>query len=107
MISKGSFVQTKHLCVLIHTCTKGEVGALLNRFLCPPVKYFTDRSKVVLLLWIIHVVSVLFCCAVMHVFIFDALQSPAGKGPTSWLSFVLSYCDVATFPLVSCVRCGT
>ena len=27
-ISKGSFMQTKHLCVLIHICTKGEVGAV-------------------------------------------------------------------------------
>ena len=31
----------------------------------------------------------------------DALKSPAGKGPTSWLSFVVSDCDVVTFPLVS------
>ena len=28
----GSFMQTKHLCVLIHIWTKGEVGAPLNRF---------------------------------------------------------------------------
>ena len=37
---------------------------------------------------------------------FDALWSPAGKGLTSWLTFVMSYCDNVTFPLVSCVRCG-
>ena len=36
----------------------------------------------------------------------DAFRSPAGKGPTSWLSFVMSNCDVVTFPLVSWVRCG-
>ena len=36
----------------------------------------------------------------------DALRSPAGKGLTSWLSFVMSDCDVVTFPLVSRVRCG-
>ena len=36
----------------------------------------------------------------------DALSSPAGKGLTSWLSFVMSNCEVVTFPLVSCVRCG-
>ena len=36
----------------------------------------------------------------------DALWSPAGKGLTSWLSFVMSNCEVATFPLVSWVRCG-
>ena len=36
-----------------------------------------------------------------------ALWSPAGKGLTSWLSFVVSNCEVVTFPLVSWVRCGT
>ena len=36
----------------------------------------------------------------------DALWSPAGKGLNSWLSFVMSNCDVVTFPLVSWVRCG-
>ena len=32
LISSGSFMKTKHLCVLIHISTKGEVGAPLNRF---------------------------------------------------------------------------
>ena len=36
----------------------------------------------------------------------DALWSPAEKGLTSWLSFVMSNCDVVTFSLVSWVRCG-
>ena len=36
-----------------------------------------------------------------------ALWSPAGKGLTSWLSFVVSNCEFVTFPLVSWVRCGT
>ena len=36
-----------------------------------------------------------------------ALWSPAGKGLTSWLSFVASNCEFVTFPLVSLVRCGT
>ena len=31
LISQGSFLQTKHLCVLIRIWTKGEVGAPLNR----------------------------------------------------------------------------
>ena len=38
--------------------------------------------------------------------VIDALWSPAGKGLTSCLSFVMSNCEVATFPLVSWVRCG-
>ena len=28
------------------------------------------------------------------------LWSPAGKGLTSWLSFVVSYCEFVTVPLV-------
>ena len=36
-----------------------------------------------------------------------ALWSPAGKGLTSWLSFVVSNCEFVTFPLVSWVGCGT
>ena len=36
-----------------------------------------------------------------------ALWSPAGKGLTSCLSFVVSNCEFVTFPLVSWVRCGT
>ena len=37
---------------------------------------------------------------------FDDLLLPAGKGLTSWLSFVMVYCDVVTCPLVFWVRCG-
>ena len=36
-----------------------------------------------------------------------ALWSPAGKGLTFWLLFVVSNCEFVTFPLVSWVRCGT
>ena len=36
-----------------------------------------------------------------------ALWSPAGKGLTSWLSFVVSNCEFVTFQLLSWVRCGT
>ena len=36
----------------------------------------------------------------------DALCSHAGKVLTSWLSFVMSNCEVVTFPLVVWVRCG-
>ena len=50
-----------------------------------------------------------FCLVVLcfHARLFvDTLWSPAGKGLTSWLSFVMSTCDVVTFALVSWVRCG-
>ena len=50
-------------------------------------------------------VSCLLClCMRLHI---CALWSPAGKGLTSWLSFVVSNCEFVTFPLVSWVRCGT
>ena len=62
--------------------------------------YFTDRSKAVLLLWIIYVTSVLFFVMLSCAFI-DALWSPAGKGLTSWLAFVKSNCEVVIFPLLS------
>ena len=35
------------------------------------------------------------------------LWSPAGKGLTSWLSFVVSNCEFVTFQLVSWVTCCT
>ena len=43
-------------------------------------------------------------CFHAHLFV-DALWSPAGKGLTSWLSFVMASCDV-TFLLVSRIRGG-
>ena len=67
---------------------------------------YTDRSKAVLLLWFIYVISVLFLlCFCVRLFI-NALWSPVGKEQTSWLSFVMSNCEIVTFPLISWVRCG-
>ena len=73
-------MQTKHQCVLIHIWTKGEVGALLNRFKPSSKIFFTDRSKEVLLLWIINVISVLFCYTFMHVCLFMPCGHLLGKG---------------------------
>ena len=73
--------------------------------LSPPVKYFTDRYKVVLLLWIFFSVLCLLCLFA-RLFI-CALWSPAKKGLTSWLPFVVSNCEFVTFILVSLVRRGT
>ena len=50
-----------------------------------------------------------FCPVLLcfHVRMFvDALWSPAVKGLTSWLSFMMFNRDVVTFPLVSYVRFG-
>ena len=73
----------------------------------PTGKYFTDRSKAVLHLWIFYVFSVLcLLCLCARLFI-CALWSPSGKGLTSWVSFLVSIFEFVTFPLVFLVRCGT
>ena len=63
---------------------------MLSLGLSPPVKYFTDRSKAVLLLWIFYVFVLSCVCYVWARLFICALWSPAGKGLTSWLSFVVS-----------------
>ena len=55
--------------------------------------------------WFMLFLSCFLLCFRAPLFI-DAWWSPAGKGLTSWLSFVVSNCDVVTFLLVSWVRCG-
>ena len=49
---------------------------------------------------------VCYICLCVRLFI-CALWSPAGKGLSSWLLFVVSNCEFVTFPLVTWVRCGT
>ena len=39
--------------------------------------------------------------------VYMCFASPAGKGLTSWLLFVVSNYEFVIFPLVSWVRCGT
>ena len=56
------------------------------------------------LLYFCSVLCLLCLCARLFI---CALCSPAGKGLTSWLSFVVSNCEFVTFPLISWVRCGT
>ena len=53
----------------------------------------------------LHRVFVMLSC-VCYAFIV-ALWSPAGKGLTSWLLFVMSYSEFVTFAMVPWVRCGT
>ena len=72
--------------------------------LSPTVKYFTDPSNfqggtsfVDLLCF--SVLYLLCLCARLFIYI-CALWSPAGKGLTYWLSFVVSNCEFVTFPLV-------
>ena len=88
-------MQTKPLYVLIHIWTKDEVGAPLNWF-SPPVKYFNDRSKAVLLLWFIYVISVLFCYAFLHVCLLMPCGHLLGKG---WPLGSRLWCLIVTLSL--------
>ena len=80
-----------------------SADVLCKQFGRPPVKYFTDLPR----LYFFYVFSVFrLLCLCARLFM-CALWSPAVKGLTSWLSFVVSGCEFVTFPLVSWVRCGT
>ena len=109
LISYGSFMQTKLLCVLIHIWTKGEVGSLWNRFKTSCKMSFTDGSKAVLPLWIIYVISVLYLLCFRARLFIDALWSPAGKcwtlGYRSWSCLIVTL-SLSHWYIVSWVRCG-
>ena len=45
------------------------------------------------------------CYAFVRLCFICALWSPAGKGLTSKLLFVVSNCEIVTFPLVFWVKC--
>ena len=67
---------------------------------------FTDRSKAVLLLWIIYVISVLFLLCFRARLLIGALWPPAGKGLTYSISFVMSIVKLSLSPFLSWFRCG-
>ena len=75
--------------------------------LSPPVKYSTDRSEEVLFCGSFMFFSVLCLLCLCTCLFICGLWSPAGKGLTSWLSFVVSDCEFVIFSLVSWVRCDT
>ena len=75
--------------------------------LSPPVKYFTDCSKVVLLLWIFMflfclVFAMSLCASVYMCFVVTCWER------ADLLALVCDVCcEFVTFPLVFWVRCGT
>ena len=72
-----------------------------------PVGCFAERSGVVPLLLFFFffclVFAVSLCASVCVCFVVTCL----GEGLASWLSFVVSDCEIVTFPLVFWVKCGT
>ena len=88
------------------TPIKGEVGAV--NWFKPSSKIFywpfQGGTSFVDLSCFCSVSCLLCLCARLFI---CALGSPAGKGLTSWLSFVVSIMSLSLSPLVSWVRCGT
>ena len=84
-------MQTKHLCVLIHIWTKGEDSAPLNRFKpSSKIFYWPFQGGTSCVNRLCFSVLCLLClCTRLFIWF---LWSPAGKGLTSLLSFVVSYC---------------
>ena len=74
-----------YLCLVFLSWSTSELRLKLARCetgLSPPVNIFTDRSKAVLLLWIIYVITVLFLSCFRARLYIDALWSPGGRGQT-------------------------
>ena len=104
---------------LIRFCTVCLQFVLINRKIPPNNPCHIDKSgKYRSTIWIFYwpfqggdsfVDHLCYFCLVFVILsctsVCDALWSPAGKGLISWLSCVMSYCDVVTSSLVSWVRC--
>ena len=79
-------MQTKYLCVLIHIWVRGEVGPVWalqwGVLLTVPRRCFFCGS----FMFLFCLVFAMFCARLFVC----ASWSPAGKGLTSWLSFVVS-----------------
>ena len=101
----------RHLCLKIHIFLlrywyTSELKVRLVRRetgLSPPLKYFTNRPKAALLLRIIYDISVLFLLRFRAWLFICALWSPAGKGLTAWLSFVMCQVPIAILGQAWCL----
>ena len=89
-----------HLCYLCFVFVSWSTSELRVRLvrsetgLSPPVKYF-KRPLQGGASYVDHLCYLCLVLLCFHACLFvDALWSPAGKGLTSWLSFVMSNCDV-------------
>ena len=121
IINDGSPILDKQVTMQQHYCSRR--GRFLGR-VCDYLAYiFVYRKPAVnadeenkSINWVYQfktesfVDHLFYFCLVLYRFparmFIDALWSPAGKGLASWLSFVMSNCEVVTFQLVPWVRCG-
>ena len=89
--------------------SKSELRVMLVRRetgLSLPVKKITGRSKAVLL-FLDHLCYLYLVFAMLWRLFIAALWSPEGKGPTSWLLFMMFIVILLLSRLVSWDSCGT
>ena len=102
-----NFILTNSLLMCFQVLSDPRFSFFLNSFKLTSVKYFTDRSKAVLLLWIFYVfvlscVCYVLCASVYMCFVVTCWER------ADLLALVCGvFCEFVTFPLVSWVRCGT
>ena len=75
--------------------------------LSPLVKYFTDRSKAVLLLWIFYAFVLSCVCYVLCASVYMCFVVTCWERADLFALVCGVYCEFVTSPLVSWVRCGT
>ena len=84
-----------------------EAARIVTGATSPPVKYFTDRSKAVLLLWIFYVFVLSCICYVLCASVYMCFVVTCWERADLLALVCGFYCEFVTFPLVSWVRCGT
>ena len=100
-----SFVDLLCFCSVL--CLLCFVRVCLYVLSSPPVKYFTDRSKAVLLLWIFYVFVLSCVCYVLCTSVYMCFVVTCWERADLLALVCGVFCEFVTFPLVSWVRCGT
>ena len=78
-----------------------------NILLNDSVVCFFQTKMVIFCITVLKIMDhICYFCLFMRVCLLVPCGHLLGKGLTSWLSFVMSNCEVVTFPLISLVRCG-
>ena len=103
MLTLVSLAYMQNIGTLMHKSSKSERRAFWKLFkwnwltLSPPVKYFYWPFQGSTSL-VDHLCYFCIVFVMLLRLLIAALWSPAGKGLTSWLSFLLLNCVVVTFP---------
>ena len=101
-VSKNAIKLLKSYLINRKQCVK--LGTFISDF---PVKYFTDRSKAVLLLWIFYVFVLSCVCYVLCASVYMCFVVTCWERADLMALVCGVLCQFVTFPLVSWVRCGT